>query len=133
MSYSISKINYFINTSSLGNNRSQRGSIDFGIYEASSESTSSVPSFPTRTLEGPQVVFGDTTTATGSARIVLPSESNILQSTGLTSSQFSAGLREEPAELPQNFVDALTYFSPERRRTREVSGFVATATRRGTS
>ena len=41
MSYSISKINYFINASSLGNNRSQRGSIDFGIYEASSESTSS--------------------------------------------------------------------------------------------
>jgi hypothetical protein len=133
MSYSISKTNYIINASSLGNNRSQRGSIDFGIYEVSSESTSSVPSFPTRTLEGPQVVFGDTTIATGSARIVLPSESNILQSTGLTSSQFSAGLREEPAELPQNFVDALTYFSPERRRTRETSGFVVTSTRRGTS
>jgi hypothetical protein len=135
MSYSISKINYFINASSLGNNRSQRGSIDFGIYEPSTEPAGAEPSFPTRVLEGPQVVFGDTTIATGSARIVLPSESNILQSTGLTSSLFSAGLGEQAQELPQNFVDALTYFSPERRRTREASSFASTftTTRRGPS
>ena len=118
MSYSISKTNYIINAVSYGNNRTQRASIDFGIYEPSTESAGTEPSFPTRVLEGPQVTFGDTTTTNLSDRITTPSETNILQSTGITTTE---------VPLQNSIVDALNYFSPARRRTRAASNNASTA------
>ena len=120
MSYSISKTNYFINASSFGNNRTQRASIDFGIYEPSTEATTE-PSFETRVLEGPQVVFGETTDTNPSGRITAPSEVDILQSTGI---------QQPEIPLQDSIVDALTYFSPARRRTRTATGFASTASGR---
>ena len=158
MSYSISKTNYFVNASSFGNNRTQRTSINFGIYEPSNEASGTEPSLPTRALEGPQVVFGEATSTTGSGRIVTPSESNILQPTGIpqdSSSATTGGARivlpsesnilqstsiqqtqnsttDAVPELPlqDSIVDALTYFSPAKRRTRATSVFASTASGR---
>lgn len=118
MSYSISKTNYIINASSFGNNRTQRTSIDFGIYEPSTESAGTEPSFPTRVLEGPQVTFGDTTTTNLSDRITTPSETNILQSTGLP----------QPNDtFVEDMVNTLNNLSSARRRTNRASGFASTA------
>lgn len=58
MSYSISKTNYIINAVSYGNNRTKRASIDFGIYEPSTESDGDSSS-STDASEGPQVTFSD--------------------------------------------------------------------------
>jgi len=158
MSYSISKTNYIINANSFGNNRTQRTSIDFGIYEPSTESTTSAPSFPSRVLEGPQVVFGNTTSSSsGSARIVLPSDSNILQSTGIPQQQptgtvnlsnvniLQSATIQQIEDLPNfsstdssfenNMIDTLNNLSSVRRRTSQASGFASTftTTRRGSS
>jgi len=59
MSYSISKTNYIINVNSVGNNRTQRTSIDFGIYEPSTESDGDDSSSSTDASEGPQVTFSE--------------------------------------------------------------------------
>ena len=58
---------------------------------------------------------------------------NILQSA--TIQQIQDLPKFETTELKDNIVDALTYFSPARRRTRETSGFAFTSTtnRRGSS
>jgi hypothetical protein len=57
MSYSISKINYYINKVSFGNNQTTRNNTDFGIYTPSTEDTSSLPL--SEILVGPQVVFAE--------------------------------------------------------------------------
>lgn len=57
MSYSISKINYYINKVSFGNNQTIRNNTDFGIYTPSTEDTSSLPL--SEILVGPQVVFAE--------------------------------------------------------------------------
>lgn len=145
MSYSISKTNYFVNASSFGNNRTQRSSIDFGIYEPSTESTTE-PSFETRVLEGPQVVFGETTEANRSGRITLPSEIDILQSTGIPQDSSSAttggarivlpsesnilestGLPQSNDTFAEDMVNTLRNLSSARRRTNRASGFASTA------
>jgi hypothetical protein len=124
MSYSISKTNYIINASSFGNNRTQRTSIDFGIYEPSTESAGAEPSLPTRVLEGPQVTFGDIN-STGSSRTITPAESNILQST--TIEQIQELPNFNTTTLQDSIVDALNYFSTARRRTRAASNNTSTA------
>ena len=57
MSYSISKINYYINKVSFGNNQTTRNNTDFGIYIPSTEDTSNLPL--SEILVGPQVVFAE--------------------------------------------------------------------------
>ena len=125
MSYSISKTNYIINAVSYGNNRTQRASIDFGIYEPSTESAGTEPSFPTRALEGPQVTFGDTTATSGSDRAPPLPETNILQSA--TIEQIQELPNFDTTILQDSIVDALNYYSPARRATRAASTNASTA------
>jgi len=124
MSYSISKTNYIINAVSYGNNRTQRTSIDFGIYEPSTESAGGL-SFQNRVLEGPQVTFGDTTATSGSDRAPSLPETNILQSA--TIEQIQELPNFDTTTLRDSIVDALNYYSPARRATRAASTNASTA------
>jgi hypothetical protein len=63
MSYSISKLNFYINLNSFGNNQTDRNNINFGIYQPSTENTGSIPLADI--LVGPQVVFTDTRRGVG--------------------------------------------------------------------
>ena len=124
MSYSISKTNYIINAVSYGNNRTKRTSIDFGIYEPSTESPRGL-SLQTRVLEGPQVIFGDTTAASGSGITPTLPETNILQSTTIQQVQELPNF--DTTTLQNGIVDALNYYSPARRATRDASTNASTA------
>jgi hypothetical protein len=57
MSYSIAKTNYYINAVSFGKNQTDRTNTNFGIYEESIETTSSLSL--SDILVGPQVVFSE--------------------------------------------------------------------------
>ncbi len=114
MSYSISKINYYINKVSFGNNQTIRNNIDFGIYTPSTEDTSSLPL--SEILVGPQVIFaepsvtvtvGPVTSDQSGAPIGSPlnGPSSMLDQQNILNSNNARGPIGSPLNTPSSMLD----------------------------
>jgi len=114
MSYSISKINYYINKVSFGNNQTTRNNTDFGIYTPSTEDTSSLPL--SEILVGPQVVFsvpsvtvtvGPVTSNQSGAPTGSPlsGPSSILDQQNIFSNNNGRGPTGSPLNTPNSMLD----------------------------